>query len=274
MKRLKSRRDRGLRAARRTNVQALATDALVVQEATFCGQRAPHAGGRAGRTERAEVQRDLASTKTLGLSFGPAADGEEIVRRLEALRLTRGEPPPAYAFDRGPQYENETVRRFLREHEIVLVPRLPRTPQHNACGERGIREVKEAAQLDPRMPPGMQAARLKTAAARLDANRRHATREGLTADQADSILPCATFLVSRATFHAACRQAMDDAETGHEHQRAKTLARRRAFYEVMARCRLVKITGGRPPFSANLMCAVQLESTPPCCALRRGSTAR
>lgn len=246
VKRLKRRRDRRGRAARRRSVQVLATGALVGQDATFCGRHPPPAGRRVGRAEWLEVQRDVASTKTVGLRRGPAADGPEIVRQLEALRGTRGELPLVIALDRGAQYENEDVKRYLDDHEVVLLPRLPRTPQHNAWSERGIRELKDAAPLDAGMPPAVQEARLRAAAARLDANRRHATRKGLTADEAYSILPRATSLVPRATFYADCRRAMQDAEHGHDHQRAKTLASRLAVLRVMESYGLVKITGGRP----------------------------
>ena len=224
-------------------MQPLATNAVVGQDATFCGRDDD------GNKRWAEVQRDTASTKTVGLACGPAATGEDVMAQLEALRAARGELPLVFACDRGAQYENATVKDYLEANGVVLLPRLPRTPQHNAWSERGIRELKEAAQLDPGMPAAQQEERLKSTAARLDANRRHATRKGLTADQADSILPRATSLVPRQAFYATCRRAMEGAERRHEHSRARTLACRKAAFAVMERFGLVRITGGRAPSS-------------------------
>jgi hypothetical protein len=65
------------------------------------------------------------------------------------MHRTRGELPLALAVDRGSQYENEDVRDYLDRRQVVLLPRLPRTPQHNAWSERGIRELKAAAPARP-----------------------------------------------------------------------------------------------------------------------------
>ncbi|HYC76205.1 MAG TPA: hypothetical protein VEI02_01140 [Planctomycetota bacterium] len=46
-------------------MQPLATNALVGQDATFCGR------DDEGNKRWAEVQRDVASTKTVGLACGP-----------------------------------------------------------------------------------------------------------------------------------------------------------------------------------------------------------
>ena len=65
LKRRRLRRAARVAAAHRTSVQPLATNALVGQDATFCGR------DDEGNKRWAEVQRDVASTKTVGLACGP-----------------------------------------------------------------------------------------------------------------------------------------------------------------------------------------------------------
>ncbi|HYC77336.1 MAG TPA: hypothetical protein VEI02_06880, partial [Planctomycetota bacterium] len=132
LKRRRLRRAARVAAEHRTSVQPLATNAVVGQDATFCGRDDD------GNKRWAEVQRDTASTKTVGLACGPAATGEDVMAQLEALRAARGELPLVFACDRGAQYENATVKDYLEANGVVLLPRLPRTPQHNAWSERGI----------------------------------------------------------------------------------------------------------------------------------------
>lgn len=91
----------------------------------------------------------------------------------------------------------------------------------------------------------MLSKKLLRTADRLNRYRRRATRKGLTAHEADLILPPTTSIVSREEFYEACRFAVEEAVKAKTSRRAQRLAERGAILGVMDRYGLVKLTGGR-----------------------------
>lgn len=262
------------RAADRRSVQPLAKDALWAQDATKVGDAAAPAvevpavevpavaapaedGKEAAAVPTvallAEVVRDVATTRTVGLSIGPAADAEDVISLLDRIIAERGVAPLVWSTDNGPPYVSQRLVDYLRERQIVHLRNLPRTPQHNAAAERGEGELKAGARFLPTDAPQTRARKLHRTADRLNRYRRRATRKGLTAHEADLILPPATSMVSREEFYEACRIAVEEAVKAKTSRRAQRLAERGAIHAVMERYELVKITGGRrraaPPAS-------------------------
>jgi transposase InsO family protein len=267
------------RAADRRSVQPLAKDALWAEDATKVGDAAAPAVeapavpapavevpavAAPAEDERAaaavptvallaEVVRDVATTRTVGLSIGPAADAEDVVSLLDRIIAERGVAPLVWSTDNGSPYVSQRLIDYLRARQIVHLRNLPRTPQHNAAAERGEGELKAGARFLPADDPETRARKLLRTADRLNRYRRRATRKGLTAHEADLILPPATSIVSREEFYEACRIAVEEAMKAKTSRRAQRLAERGAIYAVMERYGLVKITGGRrraaPPAS-------------------------
>lgn len=91
------------------------------------------------------VVREVASTRTLVVSVGPAATAEDLIRVLEHLRAVRGELPLVIAMDNGPAMRSELVGMYLRFHEVVPLFNVPYVSQHNSWVETGHRRLKCAA---------------------------------------------------------------------------------------------------------------------------------
>jgi hypothetical protein len=153
--------------------------------------------------------------------------------------------PSVWSTYHGPPHVSQRLADYLRTRRIVHLPNLPRTPQHNAAAERGEGELKAGARFLRADDPATRARKLFRTADRLNRYRRRATRKGLTAHEADLILPRATSIVAREDFYEACRQAVEEAVQALTSRRARRLAEREAILAVMERYGLVKITGGR-----------------------------
>lgn len=232
---LKAERRKAVRTVReqaRCSIHVLARDALWSQDATHVGRDQEQGA------VQAEVLREVASTRTLEVTVGPPASAQDVVAMLERARRERGCPPHVWATDNAASYCSAEVGAWLAEHQVVPLLSLPRTPQHNAASEHGMRELKEEAQLVAPERVGDTAdtddllARLLAARDRLDHHRPRRSRGWLTAVQADAALPPAEALVSRQAFYAAACCAIEEAVL-HSHTKTE---RRRATRTAVLRC--------------------------------------
>jgi ribosomal protein S28E/S33 len=275
--RRRARRRRG-QERRRHHVEVLARDVLWALDAT-------HLTRVAGTKVEAQVLRDAASARTVGLSVGPPVTARDALALLEHAREERGGLPLVLARDNGSPYTATSVQSYLAAHQVIELRNLPRTPQHNPWAERAIGELKADSGLDMRDRPSAMlslaqdpdlfepdrtiegpsqgpsasgralwtvtavqlAVRLDASRRRLDRHRLRASRGYRTALQCDQELPPWQALVDRADFYATTRRAIERAVDGVEGARARRLAEREAIFETLERVGLIRRTRGGAP---------------------------
>lgn len=227
----------------RVSVTVLARDALWSMDATHLGR------GPCGREVQAEVLREVASTRTIGLSVGPPATADEVVQLLDATVQQRGAAPLVLLTDNGGTYRSRELKAWCRLHGVVHLLSLPRTPQHNAASEHGMRELKEEAGLGKGawLPDVEQpAARLVAARDRIDGGRLRRTRAWRTAIDDDVNRPHWRESVTRSEVLEAvsCKtvQAVLHSEPGRARRRAIREAVLRALQELSV---ITRTRGGR-----------------------------
>jgi transposase InsO family protein len=253
--------------AQRVSVTVLVRDAVWCLDATFLGRAEE-------RSIWGEVVKDVATSGFLAVSIGPAASGKDVVALLERLRIERGGLPLVLITDNGPAYRSRELDVYLRAMGVVHLFSLPRTPQHNAVAERGMREIKETtplgagrelaplgveradlvlvhggrapeAKLTPAKDRGW-AFELEEACLALN-ERARPSRGGHSARQLDRILPHWDDRVCRESFHRTACEGIERAVAAAPSKRAQRTAEREAIYFTMEAYGLVKRTrGGRP----------------------------
>lgn len=134
-KRLHRDHERQWREGARVHVEVPAANVIWHQDAT-------HLGRTPTQEVQADVVRDAAHQDPLAVSVGGPVSEHDAVRTLEAAIAAAGGPPLVQSTDNGPAYASKTYQDCLRSHRIVHLRNVPHTPQHNARGERVIRDVK------------------------------------------------------------------------------------------------------------------------------------
>lgn len=137
---------------RRVHVEVLAKDALWSLDATHVGDGM-----------EALVVREVATTRTIDLGVGGSPGAGDLVLALERAGRERGGPPLVLALDNGGPMRAEELRAWAEREGVVLLRSLPRTPQHNAWSERGMRDLKEEAGLETRTARARSSRRLRQA---------------------------------------------------------------------------------------------------------------
>lgn len=197
-----------------------------------------------------EVLREVASQQTLKIAVGPPAHGRDVIALLERAFQERLVLPLVWATDNGPQYSSEEVEAWLAAHQVVHLRSLPRTPQHNAWSERGIRQLKEHTGLGKGVlleSTSDATVALQNARDRLDGEILRESLGWLTPRQAGEILPHWYTRVCRGSFYQSTCQAVEIALAGIQGARARRRAEREAILANMERFELIKRTrGGRP----------------------------
>jgi transposase InsO family protein len=235
-------------ASRRVHVDVRARDALWSIDAT-------HVGGG----DEAVVVREVATTRTADIGVGAAPEAKDLVRALERARLERGCLPLVLALDNGGPMRSAELRSWARREKVILLFSLPRTPQHNAWSERGMRELKEEAGIPTRTsraraaagPPreGDVAERLERARRALD-RRPRASRGFRTAIAIDAELAPWYRALARERFHEAACSAIRDALAVPGTARARRRAVREAILATMERFGQIRRTRGGVPLLA------------------------
>lgn len=197
-----------------------------------------------------EVLREVASHQTLKIAVGPPAHGRDVIALLERAFQERLVLPLVWATDNGSQYSAEEVEAWLAAHQVVHLKSLPRTPQHNAWSERGIRALKEHTGLGKGVLLASfsdATVALQDARDRLDGELLRESLGWLTPRQAGEILPRWYTRVCRGSFYQSTCQAVEIALAGIKGARARRRAEREAILANMERFELIKRTrGGRP----------------------------
>jgi transposase InsO family protein len=251
----------------RVSVTVLMRDVVWCLDATFLGRAD-------GKGVWGEVVKDVATAGFLALSIGPAATAKDVIALLERLRKERGGLPLVLVTDNGPAYRSRELAVYLHALGVLHLFSLPRTPQHNAWAERGMREIKEATPLGAgrELEPlevaraelvfvrGGRAPEAKLSPARdqewplaleeacLALNERaRPSRGGHSARQLDRILPHWDDRIRRDSFHRAAMEEIVRTTAAAPSERARRKAEREAIYSTLEAFGLVRRTrGGRP----------------------------
>ena len=253
LRQLKAQRrakQRRLAAQHRRHIEVHARDALWSMDATHLGRDAQ------GHALQAEVIREVASTRTIGLSVGAPATGACVVHLLDQTREERGTAPLVLASDNGPQYTAQDVARWCEQHGVMHLYSLPRTPQHNSWSEHGMRELKAETLLGKGcrvLDIAGAEADLHAARDRLDAHRLRKTRGWRTAVDFDRSLPPCTAFGNRDEILRAASCETRRALLHSTSKRAGRLAQREAILLTLQRFSIITPSrDGRSP-------AVQIE---------------
>ena len=251
LKELKAERraaEREHRERNRTSMHVHASDTLWSIDATQVGRDGD------GAAVQAEVLRDVASTRTLDIVVGPAAHGEDVVAQLDRAAEEPGGAPLVLASDNGAAYRSSAVAKWCAENGVVQLFSEPRTPQHNAWAEHGIRELKEDARIDAAglvLDTDLIRTRLEQSRARLDENRLRATRDWTTAIQWDKAAPHWSAFTGRRAFLEMVTCGINSSVLDSLSSRAHRRAIREAILGALERTCAITRTRGRPPRTAH-----------------------
>ena len=239
----RARRARHIEAARVT-IRVLLRDAVWSMDATHLG-REP-----SGREVQGEVVREVASTRTIGVSVGRPATGEDVVALLERIRRERSTAPLILITDNGGPYRSREVVTWCELHGVLHLFSLPHTPQHNAGSEHGMRELKDETLLGKGvlvLDIELVAVQLARAIERLDGARLRASRAWRTAVDDDRQRHSWHGLVDRQALYAEATCAIEEALINYPPGRARRRAVREAILSALERFAVITRTrGGRP----------------------------
>jgi len=247
LRELKAARRKHLRRRReqsRVSVKVCARDAVWSTDATHLGR------DEAERDVQGEIVRDVASTRSIGIAVGPPATGADVVRLLERTKRERGGAPLVLLSDNGPQYRSSVVAKWCLDNLVLHLYSLPHTPQHNAASEHGMRELKEDAALGKgTLVLDIDEARalLERSRDRIDGNKLRATRNWMTAVEADRRAPHWSELVDRDELWMKATCAIAKALLNSTGARARRRAVREAVLATLAHFSvIIRTRGGRP----------------------------
>jgi len=233
---------------RRVSVRVLARDAIWSMDATHLGRTV------LGAAVQGEVLRDAASTRSIGLSVGPQATGEEVVALLEQTVRERGGAPLVLQTDNGGAYKSDAVAVWCTKYGVLHLLNLPRTPQHNGASENGMYGLKLNAGLSDRravIDVDDACARLESARDRIDTHRLRRTRGWKTAVQADQDNPHWSTLVSRKEVLQKASCALEEGLLHCKGRRAERRAHREAILGTLQHFSVIQRTRGGRPWTAH-----------------------
>lgn len=257
LKREARERERARIEANRVHVEVLARNAIWSLDQTLLDrdERGEH---------KALLVRENLVPRTLGLSTGPPATGEDVVRLLEHVAMERGGWPFVIQMDNGSENKNGEVAALLGRERVIALWNEPRTPQHNSRAERSIGSLKRASGLGGRATQGAECsqgheslrepgvlatragllARLLASWENLDAHTPRATLHGLTPVELDRIAPRADDRVCRGRFYTEVCESLRRIALAPLNPRARRKAEREAIWGALQRYGLVTRTRG------------------------------
>ena len=234
--------------ARRVSMRVLASDVVWSMDATHLGRSAW------GASVQGEVIREVASTRTIGLSVGLQATGAQVVQLLEVTALERGGAPLVLLTDNGGGYVSEEVAAWCKRNGVLHVRSLPHTPQHNGASEHGMRGLKLNSGLDiggAVVGIGDARAKLQSARNRIDNNRLRRTRGWRTAVECDCAMRHWSTLVDREEVLQKAACAIARGLLNCKGKRARRRATREAILGTLQHFSLIQRTRGGRPWTAH-----------------------
>jgi len=244
-KRLQRRRAREGEMARRVSVKVHYRDVLWAEDGAQFGRVR-------GEPFLADVLRDVATTKTLAVTTGPAPTGDDITALLHCMKEDRGTLPLVLGVDNGAAQRSAEVARYCERERVVVLRNHPRTPQHNPFAERAIRELREESGLasdTPLRSEAQGARRLQEAWRRLDNLHRRPRHGHRTAAEVDATMPPWYPRLDRDRFYAAAQKAIEEAASACCTPRARRLAEREAIFRTLEDFGLIARTRGGEPLA-------------------------
>jgi hypothetical protein len=241
-------RQRLLRALARVSVRVFFGDVLWALDETHLGRLED------GDAVLGLVVREVASTRTLIVSVGPAATEEDLVRALEHMKAIRGDLPLVIGMDNGPPMKGGFLATYLAFNEVVALRNLPYVSKHNPCVERGHRDLKELSGLGKGVvleDYAAAAAALDPAVAELNGCRPVASRGWRTPLAVDTETPRWYASVDRRAFYEAACRAIREAVQGCRNDRERRKAEREAILSVLEDFALIERTRGGVPIAPN-----------------------
>jgi transposase InsO family protein len=229
LKRAKRSRARAVRREARVSTRVRMRDAMWCLDATHLGR------DRTGRAVQAEVLRDVGSAMTLRVSIGYAATAEEVVDLLEREVARRRGAPLVLVHDNGAAYAAQRTRSWCADHGVLQLFSLPRTPQHNAIAERGIRDLKEDSGLGDEVVGDIVEVRdrLARSVERIDALWPRPSKGGQTLRAVHAAMPSWRGQVDRGAIYEAATCAIRKAVLDCDSARARRVATRGAIHDTL-----------------------------------------
>lgn len=211
---------------------------VLVQGGVWCLD-GTHVGRDAGgKSVMEEVVRDECSRSFEGV-------GADVLETLERAAATGGWPLVVRE-DNGGENRSLEVMKRLEEEQVIVLPSLPRVPQHNPRAERGMRELKEITGLGKGRVVVREAAeaQLERACAVLNEKPR-ACLGWKSAEEACAEIPWWYSRVCRARLYSAVCAARRRAVQGATGKRAQRAAEREATLAVLEQFHIIKRWRGR-----------------------------
>lgn len=226
------------RAARERRAEARMHVEVQVQGGVWCLD-GTHVGRDAeGKSVMKEVVRDEGTRRFVGV-------GASVLDTLERAAVRRGWPL-VLREDNGWKNRSPEVVRRLAEKRVIVLPSLPRVPQHNPRAERGMRELKEITGLGKGCVVVREEAeaQLEQACAVLNEKPR-ACLGWKSAEQACADAPWWYSRVCRAKLYSTVCAARRRAVQGVQGKRARRAAEREAILAVLEKFHIIKRWRGR-----------------------------
>lgn len=224
---------------RRVSVEVLTKNAIWVQDS------AQIARDHSGKKVESQIVKDRGSLKTIGVSTGAPATGEDAVELLENLKNVRG-LPLVLGTDNGSPFVCEKMAEFLQREKVIHLKSLPHTPQHNGSAEQTNGEIKRCGKLGKgvRASPIEAHARAITSASLLNNNRIRPSKGLKTAAELDEEMVSGYQKINRALFYDECSSKLEEVRMRGLGSREVRMQEREVIYGMLEKYKLVRRTWG------------------------------
>jgi transposase InsO family protein len=222
----------------RTSIQVLHKDVIWSQDGT-------HIGRLKGKAIEAQVIKDRATLKTVGIQVGVTATEKDVLNQLQDMKKERT-LPLVWMTDNGSAYIGNELKEFLRNELVVHLKSAPRVPQHNAAAERAMCELKKASLLGKKIVlesinEGFE--RITKAADTINSFRPRMSKGYKTAKELEVELKSFHDKIDRETFYLMCMKEMNAIDERYEKRRA-VMKKRDAVFTMLSELELISINRG------------------------------
>ncbi|MBL7663534.1 MAG: DDE-type integrase/transposase/recombinase [Bacteriovoracaceae bacterium] len=222
----------------RTSIQVLRKDVIWSQDGT-------HIGRLKGKAIEAQVIKDRATLKTVGIQVGVTATEKDVLNQLQDMKKARA-LPLVWMTDNGSAYIGKELKEFLRDEQVVHLKSVPRVPQHNAAAERAMYELKKASLLGKMVVlesinEGFE--RITKAAETINACRPRMSKGYKTAKELEVELKSFHDKIDRETFYLMCMKELNLIDERHE-KRCAVMMKRNAVFTMLSELELININRG------------------------------
>lgn len=222
----------------RTSIQVNYKDVIWSQDGT-------HIGRIGSKAIEAQVIKDRATLKTVGIQVGVTAKEEDVLNQLKDMKKTRP-LPLVWMTDNGSAYIGRQLKEFLRNEKVIHLKSAPRVPQHNAAAERAMCELKKASMLGKKVVLGSineGFERLTKAAERINTFRPRLSKGYKTAKELEIELKSFHDKIDREVFYNECMNELNGIDERYE-KRCAVMMKRDAVFTMLSELELININRG------------------------------